>query len=150
VSEEDPVLPAADSRLIGFQARLAQLTQQAAEAPPRTALWKRQDALCAEIECILLFKSYSDVSRLPTLAAPLSAMEGESAQLRLSAVDYLTLRERHAALVAEVTEACRELKQNKQHAQLMAMGAVLAACKALDLSGVLDFPHRRTTGKPVL
>jgi hypothetical protein len=54
----------------------------------------------------------------------------------LSEEDYLTLADRHEALVQEVTTACQELTKAKAYADVKVLGAVLKELKSLDVSGL--------------
>jgi hypothetical protein len=54
----------------------------------------------------------------------------------LSEEDYLTLAERHEALVQKVTTACQELTRAKAYSDVKVLGAVLKELKSLDVSGL--------------
>jgi hypothetical protein len=79
-------------------------------------------------------KAGQDWDRVGSLGQQLERLEEEASQLCLSAEDYLSLPDRHAALLEVVGARCKEYKVNKQAALLIELGTKLAALKAMDLS----------------
>jgi hypothetical protein len=69
-----------------------------------------------------------------TLGEKLEALEVKITEQPLSEEDYLTLSDRHAALVQKVTEVCRKLTKDKAYAEVKVLGAKLQELKALDVS----------------
>jgi hypothetical protein len=69
-----------------------------------------------------------------TLGTQLETLQQQSAQLPLSEEDYLTLGDRHARLVQQLTDKCQELKADRAFARLSAVAAFLYKLKALDVS----------------
>jgi hypothetical protein len=66
----------------------------------------------------------------------LKAANSELAQLPLSAEDYLTLADRHVALVQQVTATCTELADAGEYDALDALAIKLEELQALDVSAL--------------
>jgi hypothetical protein len=79
-----------------------------------------------------------DFVLIGTLGTQLQQLEKESAQLSLSEEDYLTLADRHAALVQQVTDQCRNLKAAGHFGQLNVFAKQWIKLTALDVS---DLPR---------
>jgi L-asparaginase II len=107
--------------------------KQGKAAPVRRDLMQRMRALQAQYDAAET--AATDFVLIGTLGMQLQELEEESAQLPLSEEDYLTLTDRHAALVQRVTDACRALKAPGYFAELDKLATQLEALRALDVSG---------------
>jgi hypothetical protein len=114
-------------------AECERVLQEAAYAPQRRDLTKRLCTLQTQLQAAEAAENFESVA---SLGLTLTALQQQSAQLPLSEEDYLTLPDRHAALVQRVTEQCRELTRAKNYASLGLLSAKLTMLKALDLAGI--------------
>jgi hypothetical protein len=105
---------------------------QVAIAPQRREAVQRKLELREQLDAAM--ETGNDYDRVGILGEQLDALERDSAQLPLSEEDYLTLPDRHAALLSKVEARCKEYKANKQAALLIELGTKLSALKTLDLS----------------
>jgi hypothetical protein len=71
-----------------------------------------------------------DFELIATLGMQLKALQQQSAQLPLSEEDYLTLPARHADLVWQVTEKCKELVLAEEYSAVTVLGAKLSELRA--------------------
>jgi hypothetical protein len=111
----------------------ADLLRQITLAPRRAVLLHQRAALELQLHTAMRATT-EDFVLIGTLGTQLQELQKESAQLPLSEEDYLTLADRHAALVEQLTEKCRELKDAMEFAALKATAESLAALKAADVS----------------
>jgi hypothetical protein len=98
------------------------MLQQVASAPQRLDLIQRIHALQTQLDAALITDELASVG---SLCAKLQTLQKQSARLPLSEEDYLTLADRHAALVQRVTDRCKELAEAKDFAAVTALGTKL-------------------------
>jgi hypothetical protein len=102
---------------------------------------KRRNALRAQYDA--LDAAGEDFKAIAAVALGLQLQASETG--RLTEKDYLTLADRHAALVQRVTERCKELTKAREFAAVTTLGTQLSALKAVvlpivDKSLVFDHP----------
>jgi hypothetical protein len=78
----------------------------------------------------------SDFAAVGQVGKALKVANAHLAQLPLSEEDYLTLADRHAALVQKVTATCTELADAGEYAALDALAIKLEELQALDVSAL--------------
>lgn len=110
------------------------LLAQAALAPARLAATQRLNAL--QLELAAADAAGTDFELIAQLGKAVKAARLECAQLPLSEADFLSLAERHAALVERVTAQCRELREQEDFDALGTLGAKLKALRAVDVSAL--------------
>lgn len=76
----------------------------------------------------------SDFKAIKTICTNLESHLKASQKISLSEQDYLSLPARHAALVLQLSERCKELFAQGEADMLLKLGPKLDALKALDLS----------------
>jgi hypothetical protein len=106
--------------------------KQVKAAPAYKDLMQRRRPLQAQFDAAVA--AAEDFVLVGTLGMQLQELEKESAQLSLSEEDYLTLADRHTALVQRVTEQCRAQKAASQFTELEKLATQLVALTALDVS----------------
>jgi hypothetical protein len=104
--------------------------QQVACAPQRSAMTQRILTERSHLDAAL---AADDFEQVLALGMQLQSLQQESAQLPLSEEDYLTLADRHAALVLRVVERCTELALAKEFAEVTVLGAKLSELRAAAL-----------------
>jgi hypothetical protein len=105
------------------------LTTQASQAPQRAEMIQRLEAAQAQYDAAVAART--DLSLIASLGNALVALEQESAQLPLSEEDYLKLPARHAQLVPQVLQTCRELMTAKEIENLAGLTDKLTALGAV-------------------
>jgi hypothetical protein len=111
----------------------ALVTQFATAPRTREAILHRdelQDTLTS------LRAAKSDFAAVGQVGKALKAANAQLAQLPLSEEDYLTLADRHAALVQKVTATCTALADAGEYDALDALAAKLEELQALDVSAL--------------
>jgi hypothetical protein len=91
-----------------------------------------------------------DFESVASIGTQLQALQQESAQLPLSEEDYLTLADRHAALLLEVTEQCKVLEKAKDFPAMAALGAQLTALLEVAVSAADNSVKVGASGKAQL
>jgi hypothetical protein len=89
----------------------------------------------------------SDFAAIGQTGKALKATNAVVVQVLLSATDYLTMVDRHAALVQQVTTTCAELARAGEYDALDTLAAKLEELKALDTS-VLPHPRANDRVQP--
>jgi hypothetical protein len=107
------------------------IQKQSSQTPLRAEMTQRLAA--AQTQYDAAEAAAEDFELIASLGKALQALQQESAKLPLSEEDYLSLRDRHAALVRRVEERCKELKDAKDFTALEALGVHLEALKAVHL-----------------
>jgi hypothetical protein len=102
-------------------------------APQRRDLTKRIEALQAQLDAAL---AADDFEAVALLCSQLQILQQQSAQLPLSEEGYLTLLDRHAALVQKLADKCKELAEAKDYAAVTSLGVKLSELRAATLSAV--------------
>jgi hypothetical protein len=110
------------------------LCTQVHRAPARKKLIQKTELLQAQFD--VAEAAAEDFVLIGTLGMQLQELERQSAQLPLSEEDYLTLADRHAALVQQVTDRCRDLKAARNFGQLKVLAEQLLELTALDVSNL--------------
>jgi Tfp pilus assembly protein PilN len=105
------------------------LTTQASQAPQRMAMVQRLEAAQAQYDAAVA--AFTDLALIASRGNALVALQLESAQLPLSEEDYLTLPARHAQLVPQVLQTCRELMKAKEVENLAGLTDKLTALGAV-------------------
>jgi hypothetical protein len=77
-----------------------------------------------------------DFRSIGALGKALEAVKAESDKIALTQKDYLTLADRHAALVQRVVDTCRELAKTGKHAEIATLAGKMDTLMALDLSAL--------------
>jgi hypothetical protein len=131
-TSDKPSKPSTGNDLPG---ECVKLLAELANAPARRDLDQRKGKVQAQFDAA---DAADDFLLVAKLGMQLQQLEKESAQLPLSEEDYLTLADRHAALVQRVTDQCKELKVAKDFVALAAVAEHLGALKAVDISAL---PH---------
>jgi myosin heavy subunit len=98
----------------------------------RNAIQQRAE-LQAQLEAA---EAGDDFVLVGTLGEQLDALNLKVVEQPLSEEDYLTMFERHAALVQKVTDTCRELTKSRAYAEVKILGVKLQELKALDVSAL--------------
>jgi DNA repair ATPase RecN len=106
----------------------AKLLDEIAFAPARLDLMRRRDIVRAQFDAADV--ADRDFYLVATLGMQLRELEQQSAQLPLSEEGYLMLPDRHAALVQQVTDRCKELTKAREFAAVAALGAKLSELRA--------------------
>jgi hypothetical protein len=106
--------------------------KQAKAAPAYRDLMERVRPLQAQFDAAEA--AAEDFVLIGTLGTQLQQLEKESARLPLSEEDYLTLADRHAALVQRLTDQCRKMKAVGWFTELDQLATQLVALRALDVS----------------
>jgi DNA repair exonuclease SbcCD ATPase subunit len=94
---------------------------------------QHRDELQAQLEAA---ETGDDFVLVGTLGEQLDALNLKVVEQPLSEEDYLTMFERHAALVQKVTDTCRELTKSRAYAEVKTLGVKLQELKALDVSAL--------------
>jgi hypothetical protein len=110
------------------------MCQQAAQALQCRGTMQRIQDLQAQYDAAEA--AAEDFELIASLGLQLTALQLEAKKLPLSEKAYLTLPDRHAALVQRMTDKCKELMRDKDFDALATLSALLKAVKALDLSCV--------------
>jgi hypothetical protein len=100
----------------------------------REELNRRLRAL--EAEYAELRVANQDFTRMAVVGKEVRALAAESTQLPLSAANYLTLADRHAMLVRQLTALCTQLADLQDFEALQVWGTRLNALKAVDVSSL--------------
>jgi hypothetical protein len=117
---------------------------QLQHVPAREELNRRLRAL--EAEYAELRVENEDFTRMAVVGKEVRALAAESTQLPLSAADYLTLGDRHALLVRQLTALCTQLADLQDFEALQVWGNRLNALKAADVSFL---PNRSGDGNGI-
>jgi hypothetical protein len=129
--------PALDPRCAELELLCVALAEQACHAPARLAALAQRDELQTQLD--LLESGSADFARAAVLGLQLTTLRQASVQLPLSEEDYLTLPDRHAALLQKVTIKCEELRnEGRCEAALKSLSGKLDLVKGLDLT---SFAH---------
>jgi hypothetical protein len=107
------------------------LSKQVSQVPQRAEMTQRLENAQAQYDAA--FTAFADFPLITSLGAALVTMQQESAQLPLSEEDYLTLADRHAALVQRVKQGCLDLMKAKQFDNLAILNGRLRALDQLEL-----------------
>jgi hypothetical protein len=122
--------------------------RQVACAPQRRDLTRR---ILTERSHLKAALAADDFEQVLTLGMQLQSLQQESAQLLLSEEDYLTLTDRHAALVLRLVEKCTELALAKEFADVTVLGAKLSELRAAALPAAAHVSASNvSTGKTFL
>jgi hypothetical protein len=89
-----------------------------------------------EAEYSALRVANQDFTRMAVVGKEVRALADESTQLPLSAANYLTLGDRHALLVRQLTALCTQLADLQDFEALQVWGDRLNALKAADVSSL--------------
>jgi uncharacterized coiled-coil protein SlyX len=106
---------------------------QFAHVPALRDAIRQRDELQAQLEAA---ETGDDFVLVGTLGEQLDALMLKVSGQPLSEEDYLTLYDRHAALLQKVTDTCRELAKSRAYAEVKMLGAKLQELKALDVSAL--------------
>jgi hypothetical protein len=125
--------PALDPRCAALELLCVALAEQACHAPARRAALAQRDELQTQLD--LLESGSADFARAAVLGLQLTTLRQASVQLPLSEEDYLTLPDRHAALVQKVTTKCDELRnEDRRETALTSLSGKLDLLKGIDLT----------------
>jgi hypothetical protein len=125
--------PALDPRCAELELLCVALAEQACHAPARLAALAQRDELQTQLD--LLESGGADFARAAVLGLQLTTLRQASVQLPLSEEDYLTLPDRHAALVQKVTTKCDELRnEDRRETALTSLSGKLDQLKGVDLT----------------
>jgi hypothetical protein len=102
----------------------------------REELNRRLRALEAEYSALRV--ANEDFTRMAVVGKEVRALAAESTQLPLSAAKYLTLGDRHAVLVRQLTALCTQLADLQDFEALQLWGDRLNALKAAEVSCLPD------------
>mmetsp|Transcript_105151 Transcript_105151/g.206237 ORF Transcript_105151/g.206237 Transcript_105151/m.206237 type:complete len:367 (+) Transcript_105151:2690-3790(+) len=108
------------------------------QVPPLRDLIQQKDQLQGGFGPI--FAANTDFKAIGRVGKALKAATAAVTQQPLSEEDYLTLRDRHAALVQKMTLKCAELAEVEDYDSLEDFAAKLEQLKALDVSALPERP----------
>jgi hypothetical protein len=127
----EPTQPAVDDPLLRpLVGECDSIMAQFAHVPALRDAIQQRDELQAQLEAA---EEGDDFVLVGSLGEELDALNLKSDEQPLSEEDYLTMFDRHVALVQKVTETCRELTKAKVYAEVKLLGAKLQELKALDV-----------------
>jgi hypothetical protein len=118
------------------------MLKQGAHAPQRRDMILRVRTEQAKFDAALA--DGTDFGLIASLGKSLQTLKAESAQLPLSEEDYLTLADRHAALLQRMVAACLQLTAAQEFATLATLSAHLKTIKAMDTR---ELPRSAAAGK---
>jgi Skp family chaperone for outer membrane proteins len=118
----------------GVVAACDALVTQFATAPRTREAILRRNELQNTLTALRAAKS--DFAAVGQVGKALKAANAELAQLPLSEEDYLTLADRHAALLQNLTTTCAELADAGEYDALDTLAAKLEELQALDVSAL--------------
>jgi hypothetical protein len=125
---------AADLPHASLEGECATIKTQLARVPALRDAIQHRDQLQAEFAAINATKtSFRDIARV---GAAHKAATDAVLQQQLSEDDYLTLADRHAALVQEMTKLCKGLVDAEDFESVTHLGAKLKQLQALDVSSI--------------
>jgi hypothetical protein len=130
--------------ILGVARECDALITQFANAPRTTEAIQQRVELQNTLTALRAAKS--DFAAVGQVGKALKAANAQLAQLPLSEEDYLTLADRHAALVQKVTATCTELADAGEYDALDALAIKLEELQALDVSAL----PQSWTNDPVL
>jgi hypothetical protein len=111
------------------------LLQLVSSAPTVRQVLQRKHRVQAQIGGLEAAEEV-DYCAVGDLLLQLESLDLQAARLPMTEEDYLTLKNRHAALVKTVTTVCRQLIKARQYAALRDMAAQLGALKAVDVTAL--------------
>jgi hypothetical protein len=106
----------------------AKLLAEIAFMPARQDLMRRRNIVRAQFDAADI--AGRDFYVIAQLGMQLLVLEKESALLPLSEESYLTIPKRHAALMQQMTERCKELTKARAFAAVTTLGAKLSELRA--------------------
>jgi hypothetical protein len=113
------------------------ILSQCAQVPALKEAILQRDKLQKDLDALkTVGKNFGEIARV---GQALKAAVAVVLQQHLSEVDYLTLKGRHAALVKQVTAACKELSDVCEYAGLEILSVKLSELEAVDVS-ILSLP----------
>jgi hypothetical protein len=107
--------------------------QQVGLAATRRDVTQRLEATQAQYDAADAARDFLSIA---SLGKTLEALKAQSSRLALTQKDYLTLADRHAALVQRVVDTCRELAKAGKVAEVTVLAGKMETLQALDLSAL--------------